>query len=337
MTRFNSDARSASMKRFACALIGFALAAAAAACGKQLTCGVGTVERNDVCVPATGPLTQCPDGSVGLGGICYPSICGRDTKFDPVTRTCVGIGNPVVGCSTICSAPSMDSVCATGTVFDFVSGQQILPTATSHARVLVFDPIAFSTNPGSTLPLKVTAIENQGCFLADGIVRPSSGLIAVAIDDDSGDATFETIAVGAILEPNANVTGMKAYALKHSDVAAWQQNVTLPAGCSSLTQCGVWIGLFLDAGLHPVANASPSRPSDDPPPENVFCFQGGPGALTNGDVSDFSGMCAIVNDNIENHTAVCGPGGCKCGSPPGTACSPNWMGASGTMQGGSAP
>src|SRR5207245_58583 len=128
------------MKHFALLLIGGLFAAPG--CGKQLACGAGTVEMNGQCVVAGTSVTECPDGSVTIGGTCYPLICGRDTRFDPATGTCVGTGTGgSMGCSSNCSAPSASTVCVTGAVRDFIDGTTVIgKTATSHAVVKIYDP-----------------------------------------------------------------------------------------------------------------------------------------------------------------------------------------------------
>ena len=314
------------------------------ACGRQLTCGPGTVERSGECVAAQPISTQCdPDaGDEVIDGICVPStvpplICGDGTTFDPASGKCKATAGTPTGCSAVCSAPNTATVCITGTVKDFVSETAIVDSAErSKLKIRVYDPIAFATNPTGTQPLAVTGIEDMGCFVADGVPRPSSGLVALAVDDAdntaSGPDEFATMGVGAQLQPNKNVSGVIAFRLLNSQLDAWQAQIGagLPAACNGLRGCGMWIGHYLDAMGMPVTNARPTRPGDDPAADNVFCFGADRMTLTAGDFTAGAGLCVISPDSLESHGGACGAGGCMCGSAP---CSPQWP----TATGGSTP
>src|SRR5262249_2029084 len=150
-----------------------------------------------------------------------PIVCGQNTRYDSVAHRCVGTGDPnqTSGCSSSCSAPGASTVCITGAAKDFVSGAAIAPTAMSQPKVRVYDPIAFATNPTGTLPLREANIEQNGCFVVDGVPRPGSGLIALSIDDvDPSVDQFATAGVGAVLQPGLNVTGLNAYAISKTTV-----------------------------------------------------------------------------------------------------------------------
>ena len=296
-------------------------------CGKQLDCGAGTVEQNGHCVPAT-PVSGCGDGGVVIGGVCYPGdlspVCGANTVYDPVMHKCVGTGTGAA-CSSSCEAPSSQTVCITGTAKFFIDGTLVGRTETSQAMVRVYDPIAFAT--GGTTPIGMANIEDQGCYIAHGVPRPLSNLIAVAIDDvdQAADATYATMGAGAPLEANNNVNGLTAYALKKTEAMMWQTNAAPPAGCTSLLGCGMWLGHYLDQSRMPVGNVKPTRgPGDDPAPANVYCFRGDRANLTTMDVTDTAtGLCAVVPDVVEPHAGSCagGAGTCMCGA---TSCSLTW-------------
>lgn len=312
----------------------------AGSCARELACGSGTVEQNGECVAAQPISTHCDldAGDEVIDGICVPStvpplICGDGTSFDPASGKCKATAGSPTGCSTVCSAPNATTVCITGTVKDFVTQAAVVdPAERSQLKIRVYDPIAFATNPTGTQPLAVADIEDMGCFVADGVVRPSSGLIALAVDDAdntaSGPDQFVTMGIGAQLQPSKNVSGVSAFRLLNTQLDAWQAQIGagLPAGCNGLRGCGMWIGHYLDAMGMPVTNARPTRPGDDPAPDNVFCFGADRTTLTAGDVTGATGLCAISPDTVESHGGACATGGCMCGSVP---CSPQWPTATG--------
>src|SRR5262245_12860983 len=115
------------------------MASPLASCSKQLSCGPGTVEKDDECVQAGTPTQPCPNGGSIVAGVCYPLICGTNTKFDPATETCVGITGMTSGCSSTCGPPGLSTFCLTGTAKLFIGtggtdGPIIAPTAISHAK-----------------------------------------------------------------------------------------------------------------------------------------------------------------------------------------------------------
>jgi hypothetical protein len=313
-------------------------------CGKNLQCGAGTVEMNGQCVQAGATVQSCGDGGVVIGGNCYPVICGANTKFNPATGLCEGTGGGMTnGCASSCSAPGASTFCITGTAKYFIPGHATMnnvvePTATSNAVVRVYDPIAFVTNP-NTPPAAVVNIEDNGCFIADGVPRFSSGLVAVAIDDmahPGTDLTYAQMGAGAILHAGQNVTSQIAYALLNTEADTWQTSIgaTNPPGCSGgLAGCGAWIGAYYektstDSNPKPIAGVKPSRPGDDPATGNVFCFPAGDLAHLdpNQKTTTSTGMCVISPDVVEPHGGVCGTSGCTCN---GTACTPTFTASTG--------
>jgi len=326
---------------FAVTVVGGA-ASTLPSCNKNLSCGPGTVEQNGECVTGGTPIQNCPDGGVVIGGTCYPVICGANTVFDPATKTCIGNGGGMTsGCATTCSAPGSSTVCVTGTAKFFITPttgtDAVPPTATSQAKVRVYDPIAFATNPNIP-PVATVPVEMNGCFIADGVPRFSSGLVAVSVDDMDApgpQGTYAVMGSGAILRTNQNVTGLTAYALLNTEVAMWQAQVDMagpapqPPGCAQgLVGCGAWIGDYVSMdGMNHVAGVRPTRPGDDPLTTNVFCFGADRATISpTAKITSSVGMCIISPDSVEGHAGTCVTPPCMCGATP---CNPTFTASTG--------
>ena len=276
------------------------------------------VGRWMVCVLA---LTACTDS----GG-------GRTMIDAPVGGTGGSGGGDGNGCRLTCSAPGSSTFCVTGTVHLFANPSIVAgPTAESNVVVKIYDPIAFATNPGGS-PAATVNVEQQGCFIADGIPRFSSGLVAIVTDDAprAGDG-YVTMAVSATLQANQNVIGVRAYFEDGLTVVSWQDQVGNPAGCAAgFFTCGLFLGEYVDSNGCPVANLQPVRPGDNPPPANIFCFGADRTMLTTNDFTSDVGICGISPDAFEGHTGACAAGGCTCCGNP---CTPTFP----TTTAGAAP
>ena len=270
------------------------------------------------CTGESGGNRMMIDAPVGTGGI------GGSAGGAGAIGGSGGAGGE--GCTTVCSAPSAATFCVTGIVRSFVDPSMVAaPTSTSGLVVKIYDPIAFVTNPG-TPPAATVDVQQVGCFTADGIPRFSSGMVAVATDDAPGASVdrYAPIGVSAILQANRNVTGLSAFFVEQSTLAAWQAQIgsTNPPGCSGgLLGCGMYLAEYLDVNGCAVANLQPIRPNGNPSPDNVFCFGADRLTLTTNDVTSNVGICAISPDVVEPHTGACAAGGCTC---CGNACAPSF-------------
>jgi len=242
-----------------------------------------------------------------------------------------GTGGEPTGCSSTCSAPGATTFCVTGHVEKFVSpGVVAFPTVMSGLVVKIFDPIAFVTNP-QTPPVTTVNVQDAGCFIADGVPRFSSGLVAIATDDATAGANaYATTALMAVLRPNANLTVQAQY-IESSTFESWQAQVGNPPGCvNGLLGCGLWLGEYVDSIGNPIGNVQPTRPGDDPASANIFCFGADRMTLTTADTTSRVGICGISPDAVESHAGRCGSGGCMCGTQ---ACAPSFT----AMTAGTAP
>ena len=210
-------------------------------------------------------------------------------------------------CASRCSPPNATTLCVQGSVYDFLDpSRPISPAEAAQLRVRIYDPIALETDPGMQ-PFATVTIDDDGCFVADGIYRPSIGMIAWTVDDAGPDDRYMMLAVMAVAQSDRNVLGVKGYALLRSTVADWQTQIgnVSGQGCSTLESCGLWIGEYVDQVGNPVAGVTPTRIGDMPPPEAIFCFRGDRLHLSTEDATDATGLCAISPDYVENHGGTC--------------------------------
>jgi hypothetical protein len=212
-----------------------------------------------------------------------------------------------------CVAPA--TVCVHGQVQSFTDAPlNPEPTASSGLVVRIYDQVAFFADPATAPPLATLDIGLQGAFSSPPIPRPPSQLLAIVTDDElAANDRYVPTAVIFPLHPGQEAGGTAFY-VESTIVDGWQSQIGVPPGCtSSLRACGLWIGAYVDVNDNPVGNVRPSRPGDDPSLANVFCFEGGRAFLSTADVTTADlGACAITPDAVENHTGVCGTGGCTC-------------------------
>jgi hypothetical protein len=293
-----------------------------------LWAGCLDVNRIGVDLPDAAPTVDAPTcGELGLP-CCVPFVESEATGCDGGGLACQQgfCLPPTQGCSTACSAATPSRFCVTGKIRDFINPNTLVPaTAQSRARVRIYDPLVLLQNP-QVQPLATADIQNQGCFIADGVARPSSNLVLMTVDDDDPATrdNFVTFATAAVLQVSQNVN-VTAYTLSQVTASAWQNQLgaSVPT-CRSgtgLVTCGAWLGFYLDALGVPVSGVMPSRPGDDPPPGDVFCFRGDRQHLSTADTTDATGLCIITPDLFEPHGGSCMAGGCMCQS---AACSPAW-------------
>jgi len=287
------------------------VALAALVCGcDEIVCGAGTVRMGTTCVVAT-PVPSCDDAGSVIGGNCYRepwTLCGPDTKWDPVLRLCVG--GPTSSCAVHCSAPSSQTVCVSGQVVSFLD-PTTKATSQTGVKVRAYNPLDFVTSQQPTV-LGETTVDDNGCYSIDGLSRGAltQGLVAVSVTDSASatGGTFAVMGVGAILQSARNVNDLQAYYLERQTVDTWETQVG-----TTLYTAGVWMGFYLDAAGHPVAGVTPSRPGDDPLPNQIFCFRGGRMTLSTEDTTDSTGLCIVSPDEVVAHSGKCGTGAC---TPP---------------------
>jgi hypothetical protein len=262
-----------------------------------------------------------------LASCSYYRTVGNDVDGQAMDAPAVDASYDAAGGCAPCGAPSGQTLCISGRVARFEDDGPVAETAISHAVVKAYDPIAFATNP-TTPPAAMAQIGPNGCFRLDSVPRFPSGLALWMVDDDGAADDYFGTARAEQPVPNANLDGQVAYLIPRSLLNQWQQQIgTGPAGCpNGLAGCGMWIGIYLDNGGAPVAGARPTRPGDDPPAYNVFCFRGDRAHLSNEHLTDATGACSISPDAIEGHSGVCVSAGCNSiwpskvtGVPPGYA------------------
>jgi hypothetical protein len=246
-----------------------------------------------------------------LASCSYYRTIGNDIDGPFVDAQVDASYDAAFGCDP-CGPPTNTTFCISGRVARFEDDGPVAETATSHAVVKAYDPIAFATNP-TTPPTGMAQIGPNGCFRLDSIQRPASGLALWVVDDDGMADDYFGTARSEGLPANTNLDGQVAYLIPRTLLNQWQQQIGAgPTGCTNgLAGCGMWIGIYLDRSGVPVAGARPTRPGDDPMPSNVLCFRGDRAYLTNEDVTDATGACAISPDVIEGHSGACVTASCQ--------------------------
>jgi hypothetical protein len=257
------------------------------------------------------PVPSCDDAGVVIGGNCYRDptlLCGADTMWDPSLRQCVG--GPTSSCAVHCSPPNSQTVCVSGQVVSFTS-PMTKATPQTGVKVRAYNPIDFVTSQQPSV-LGESSLDDKGCYSIDGLSRGAltQGLVAVSVTDSGSPTggTFAVMGVGAILQAARNVTDLQAYYVERPTVDAWETQVG-----ATLYSAGVWMGWYLDAAGNPVAGVTPSRPGDDPPSNQIFCFRGNRMTLSTADATDATGLCIVSPDYVTAHSGRCGTGAC---TPP---------------------
>lgn len=222
-------------------LLSAVLASGSAGC-KNVECGVGTVEREGACQPASetvgnamcGPFTELQ------GDKCVPMFppteCDPGTTqadVDPATgvTTCVGTGGGGCSATFACPAPSAGKQTICGQLYDFENNMTFAAAGATGAKcsaatadgpcsltIRAYDAIAFGTNPQTAQPLVVgsTYVDDCGRYRVTDITVPAGPFIGLGIDDT------DTAKAGPL--GTTNVVGIatpKTASMATKDFEAW--------------------------------------------------------------------------------------------------------------------
>lgn len=240
-------------------------AAGNAGCG-DTTCGEGTVERDGVCVAADDFLT-CGVGFKAVADRCEPdpdwvkTRCGANTKFDPATGTCLGVGGSVT-CDKQCPAASGNTICLSGRIF--LAGEYVQnmdkPTPlkpSDGVEIKIMDPIAMYGDPNAKELGKAVPYNDAGCFLVENIEIPFSGFLAMLVDDaTAGQDNYVRTAIGVQPTSGRNSENLEAAAFAKSQATAWGND---------LESQGALILWYRDATGAGVAGVTPTKEQAPPP------------------------------------------------------------------------
>lgn len=256
-------------------LIGTALIAVAGmclgGCGESTTCGPGTKEQEGECLPGD-KIIACGPGTVLFEGRCVVSsslssiYCGENTTWDELKQKCVGQAS--TGCPK-CPEASGGTVCASGEVYDFTTGNKL--TSANQIKVLVFDPFEYAINPKTAVAMvDPVAVDANGCFLIKDLPIPYSGFFAFVIDDSGTDDVYYPVGTTEVGKLKVNVEKAKAFAVKNSEVKAW--GTALMQKEDGITEKGAYIMGFVDADGNPIEGVTPTMEGKEPP----WTFNGEP-------------------------------------------------------------
>lgn len=193
---------------------------------------------------------------------------------DPAPDMRVPVPRPDTGppaCVHDCPAPSGGSVCLAGRVVLLPSlaaewsglVQQATPLAPADgARLAVYDPIAFVSNPAGDKLLASAAIGAGGCFTVQQAKIPFTGFFILGCDDDKSTGKDRWVLTGWGETPQSgeNSTDIAVPVLARKDIQAWAAELGQDPAVE-----GAMIAVFLDAGGRAVSGVTPLFDGSPPP------------------------------------------------------------------------
>jgi hypothetical protein len=237
-------------------------------CGSLVLLGAGTGcgKRQaqvdpDAGVQADGPVAVDTGADTGTDTAPAPDILVPDQHPAPDT------GPPP--CVPGCPAPTGSSICLAGRAVRLPSlaakwsglVKHAAPlTPADGARLDVFDPIAFISNPTGATPLASGAIGAAGCFTVPKVTIPFAGFFTVTIDDDksTGKDRWVFIGTGEMPQPGKNSVDLEIAAVAKKDVQAWTAEL-------GQDPTGATIAIFIDASGKAVGGVTPLLEGKPPP------------------------------------------------------------------------
>jgi len=285
-------------------------------------CGVGTyynphddacyADPAEVCGPATEVQWVLDDNGQptasfvchGTGNIVEPPAC---PDAEPGGNICV---NGFI--KYLMDPDDPTKFMETSATFD-------QPTVT----VLVYDPIAYATNPhAAPLGENTVVVPEDGTFKVENIPVPTTGFVALVVEDDPSTGQDNFAFTGYAYEAAAGVNLIKvdAYTVSQAQNTAWSDTIGQSAltggGCAAgdtLMDCATWIGVYGyredDGSLVTIEGAVPYKLPSAVPGEKVFflnddyaSFTPGPGSTTS------TGVAFYVTGALGQYGGQCAPG-----------------------------
>jgi hypothetical protein len=251
---------------------------------QQVECGIGTVERDGVCLPAdesTDPGNCGGDGPfatvLGLDGKCeteVPTVCDEDSTREEVDMqtgivTCIGTGG---GCPSEidCEAPDAGKATLCGRIWDAetdlpitmaagANGMMCNPAAPTtdgpcSLRLRFFDALDFAMNPGGAMPIVPEGgVYTDDCnrYRGHNMTRATFGFIGIAVDDAPGITPTTPHRLTGVATSNALAApgaGFRAYSTRVSTDMAWTTGSGIGGGMT-FAQRGVLAIVFHYQGM----------------------------------------------------------------------------------------
>ncbi len=248
-------------------------------------CPPGQVEYNGECVDVVGDASAiCGTGTYynGVEDACFPDpnvVCGPATEVEWVLDEdglpteefiCKGTGGGNIPIPPECpDAQPGGKICVNGWIkylIDPDDTSKLMETLaqfdSATLTVKVYDPLAYAVNP-SVAPLSVAeVVPEDGTFKAEGITVPSTGYLAVVVDDDENAGADNYVFTGFAYEGAAgvNMEGIDGYVVTSDQNTTWSEDSGFnaaftdsdckPGGAGdtgtadSLFTCGTWVGVY---------------------------------------------------------------------------------------------
>lgn len=128
-------------------------------------------------------------------------------------------------------------------------------------RFALYDALAFANNPTGTPPIAFDsvhdsgygALRDDGTFVAENIVPPQLGFLAIAVFDTGASDPWRMSWVAMPAQHGQLTTGVKLRALRTSTEQTWMNTADYPFGTATFSEVGVYLATFVDQNGLPVS------------------------------------------------------------------------------------
>lgn len=302
----------------------------------DLECGVGTVEKDGVCVlpddarpPDTSfcaPGTHYDDIMRGCVADLEPTVCGENTEAivnDEGVIVCEGTGT--VGCEITCPAPPTGRMSVCGWLIDAQTDDGIADvadpmlcdpenrpdTGPCSLEVLFYDALGFAGNPTGSTPLTADVrVNNCGRVVATNIPAPATGFLAIGVDD-ADNANNDNYVLGGVViasMPNLRRDDIDLYAVTQDSDELWTQSAGNPFGAGvTFGDRGAYLPIFTHKGT-PIAGVTVTENGAPQPADDYYFDDTDPLERTAIDVGRTNtgpnGSAILVNSQLVNHSGT---------------------------------
>lgn len=128
-----------------------------------------------------------------------------------------------------------------------------------HFRL--YDALPFANNPETATAIDFDgqdqhgggALRDDGTFVAENIVPPQLGFLAIAVRDAGATDPWRVSAIMLPAQGGLLVTDLRLRALRASTDEMWTSSAGFPAGTDTFTERGVYLATYVDDNGHPVS------------------------------------------------------------------------------------